>query len=60
MEEEIKSCPFCGGKGELMSEGEEWGTIWVACTLCGAESGFIDIHDGKTEKDAIDQWNMRA
>ena len=57
---EIKPCPFCGGKGEVQTEGEDWGSIWVQCQSCGAEGAWIDTHDGKTEDDAINKWNTRV
>jgi Lar family restriction alleviation protein len=56
--EEIKSCPFCGGVGELQNEGD-WGTMFVHCLSCGADGAFVDSHDGCTEQDAISKWNKR-
>ncbi len=56
---EIKNCPFCGGEGELHNEGD-WGSMWVECLSCEAEGAWVDSHDGFTEDDAIDKWNMRV
>ena len=52
----IKPCPFCGGEGEFRDEG----SMWVECQSCGAEGAWVDRHDGKTEDDAIDKWNIRV
>jgi len=56
---EIKSCPFCGGKGEFRDEGD-WGSMWIECQACGAEGAWVDRHDGDKEDDAIDKWNQRV
>lgn len=56
-ENELKSCPFCGGKAEIF--------YWqgyindechsnLTCTTCGA--GF---HDILSEEDAFKAWNRR-
>lgn len=51
MTEEIKSCPFCGGKEvKLFKEG----SIWVVeCLQCLAKVGAT------LEADALDFWNYR-
>ena len=58
MKGSIKSCPFCGGCGEIEHEqneaigGEDW--LHVVCQECGASSGwYLD------EQQAISAWNMR-
>lgn len=55
MSEELKPCPFCGGKARLRS-----GTIvtlpmhQVYCLSCGAGCGHR-----YTEAEAIEAWNTR-
>ena len=55
---EIKSCPFCGGEGEIQEE-RGW-SIWVKCQECGAEGAFVDNDYECAENDAIDKWNRRV
>lgn len=55
MGEQIKPCPFCGGKAKLM---DLWATgIAVECctTRC-----FISGPERKTKRGAIAAWNRRA
>lgn len=53
MSEELKKCPFCGGKAEMFNYSEgEW---LVHCTVC---NGMVEKWR-KTKKEAIDQWNRR-
>lgn len=51
MSEELKTCPFCGGKAYF-----EGGitVYWIKCRICGVETlGYDD------EADAVDAWNRR-
>lgn len=55
--DELKPCPFCGGKAKIRSE-----KYWqpnvrrnVICTNCFANTGWY-----KTEDEAIEAWNRRA
>ena len=55
MNEELKPCPFCGGKAEIIIE---YGTVTVGCT-----NKECDITMGKavfTDEEAIQHWNRRA
>ncbi|MET0035407.1 MAG: Lar family restriction alleviation protein [Candidatus Thiodiazotropha lotti] len=56
-ENELLSCPFCGGDGysvnECDSEYEYWG---IVCEDCHARSH--DEYDN--ERQAREAWNMRA
>ncbi len=59
--EELKPCPFCGGKATT-SEKEDvkvphgWG--WVGCQCCKA---FMDWSHGESGKRlAIEAWNRRV
>lgn len=49
---ELKSCPFCGGAGELcvLMHGS-----YCQCIKCGCELA-MSVY----KKDAIKAWNMRA
>lgn len=56
---EIKPCPFCGGKGELIMETSPHVSrprYFVACSVCGCEMPRISR---KTMK-AIEVWNRRS
>lgn len=49
--EELKTCPFCGGEAEIVISG---GDRRVDCKKCGARSDWYD-----TEAEAIAAWNRR-
>jgi Lar family restriction alleviation protein len=55
----LKPCPFCGGRGSLMStEGTDMRThYWVICQTkgCEAHTAWSD-----TERSACDNWNRRS
>lgn len=57
MSDELKPCPFCGGKGDLREAGRINGAI-VSCTECGAcvNSAWPKGCEGA----AINQWNTRT
>ena len=54
-EVELKSCPFCGGKAELLTY--DWGysvrEYWVYCG-CGCE-----LKKKHSKEEAIEDWNTR-
>lgn len=52
---ELKPCPFCGGKAELYASKVADGLRWVTCTECYASGEPCD----DTES-AIRAWNRRA
>jgi Lar family restriction alleviation protein len=52
MAEELKACPFCGGRELIMREA--W-RCWVRCCGCGAEGGY-----GDDEAEAAAKWNRRV
>lgn len=57
MSEELKPCPFCGGKAQKAPIAAEWWTTYwgVQCANCGCESpGYIDYNK------AVEVWNRRA
>lgn len=50
---ELKPCPFCGGKAEMLYGGADY--YYGKCTVCGV--------DGIKHKDfelAIEAWNRRS
>lgn len=56
MTQELKPCPFCGGKAETIENAV--GTLfWVYCRSCGARS---DSYTTEYRQKAIDAWNTRA
>jgi hypothetical protein len=57
---ELKSCPFCGSAGHLISLGETDSSLWDVICLnrrcimrSGAQISFFSAQD------AIDAWNTR-
>lgn len=70
MQNELKPCPFCGGKYTVnLSDCSEcspcvdeppcdccnWVKHLIVCNGCGAASGMYD-----TKEEAIEAWNRRA
>ena len=53
MNDELKPCPFCGGKAEFF-EDEFFCRYSVVCTECGARTYTYGV-----EQDAMDAWNWR-
>ena len=51
MSNELKPCPFCGGKAELKNDLQDR----VVCTDCRANGPYF-----LTSNDAIEAWNTRA
>lgn len=58
MDEELKPCPFCGGRAEIYSinfnlaKGIYYG---IGCVTC-----FIKIYECPTAEEAFDLWNIRV
>lgn len=68
---QLKSCPFCGGKGNLAtsySRKLEIHFVWVQCDFCGSRGKTYASpkdpgeYDWKTDGciKAIEAWNKRA
>ncbi len=45
MSEELRPCPFCGGKAKVKAaKGDYTGlTVWCACN-CGARTGGVNVN----------------
>ena len=56
---ELKPCPFCGGKAELLIQSETDGTWCVECSECGASGPGGPTAGAWSEQEAIDDWNER-
>lgn len=54
--ENLKPCPFCGGKAELETN-EDGSMLHVTCTVCYARS---DNHYAKHKNYVIQDWNKRT
>lgn len=57
MEEELKPCPFCGGKAEILDidDGENAGGSCVSCTQCLASSNV----EFEFKENFVSNWNRR-
>lgn len=51
MTEELKPCPFCGGKAEFENDNGEW---FVFCEKCGSMTVPFE-----TKPEAKETWNNR-
>lgn len=51
MTEELKPCPFCGGKAEFENDNGEW---FVFCEKCGSMTVLFE-----TKPEAKEAWNTR-
>lgn len=51
MTDELKPCPFCGGKAEFENDNEEW---FVFCEKCGSMTVLFE-----TKPEAKEAWNAR-
>lgn len=56
--EELKSCPFCGGKAHLLTSN---GSFLVECSACLTDflNGPVGVGWYRSEKDAAADWNDR-
>lgn len=76
MGSELRPCPFCGGRAELVAKSSEMVAVYVhvACSSCGARHrdqygvGWISqrpalkesLDPNEAETAAIAAWNRRA
>lgn len=54
---DLKSCPFCGGEGEIYHPNDEVSVI--TCKSCNAEGGYYGGLDSTSPEDARKFWNTR-
>ena len=62
MMEELKNCPFCGGKAALKAVNKSYGfTLWCQCS-CGARTeGYCpDTNNADNTMENIDKCKNRA
>lgn len=55
--DDIRECPFCGGKAEFQSVGASQGSYCIKCLKCWAKSIFLRGEGSKDE--LIKAWNTR-
>ena len=53
MTENLKSCPFCGGKPHFENEGSDYG-FYAVCSRCGCWTGAL-----RTKDESLKRWNNR-
>ena len=55
--EELKPCPFCGGKAAIQQDWSPFftATTYVGCLDCAASATYCEKRE-----DAIEAWNGRA
>lgn len=58
MNDNLKPCPFCGGKAELVDYGLMGRMKVVQCLVCGARTRTFDPK--VTRGNAIEAWNRRV
>lgn len=54
MNDELKPCPFCGGKAMMVN----WDADWVECSICHARSEAFTVYSSKEM--AKEAWNRRV
>lgn len=52
MKDELKRCPFCGGKASMNLNGNFY---WIACLKCLAE-----VEGSYSKIESIERWNRRV
>lgn len=59
-DEELKDCPFCGRKPEIIQTGKK--EIWIRCTSClfGAKQKVFRFGLDWLRDTLIKQWNKRV
>lgn len=59
----LKPCPFCGGKAEIIINKSKQGqTANIYCTKCSCRKTLLRYpnYEGSIEREAIETWNRRA
>ena len=58
---ELKPCPFCGGKALLSHDHAGIGASYIRCEKCGLESiRFVKSFEIASDDKAVEFWNRRA
>ena len=58
---ELKPCPFCGGKALLSHDHAGIGASYIRCEKCGLESiRFIRSFEIARDDRAVEYWNRRV
>ena len=59
---DLKTCPFCGGKAILKDNGNDFSAdgkaYYIVCTKCHAYFGNSKTH--KSSAQTVSAWNRRA
>ena len=59
--ENLKPCPFCGGKGKVMNRSGMYLSSFVFCVECGSQSREFKVSTSySSDEKAIEAWNRRA
>lgn len=59
MKYNLKPCPFCGGKGELVISISNT-ACWIKCDRCGATTMTVKAGlDYSAKEKAVELWNTR-
>ena len=59
-EKELKSCPFCGGKGKI-EHIDDTNLCYAICTKCYATAqGFLNYPGSNGEEKSVHAWNRRV
>lgn len=60
MGEQLKPCPFCGGKAEIINADECGPDAWtVHCTVCWCSSVVMTAVKDDVRGDLVAKWNTR-
>ena len=59
--DELKPCPFCGGKALLSHDHAGIGASYIRCEKCGLESiRFLKSFEIASDDKAVEFWNRRV
>ena len=58
MKEELRPCPFCGGKAKIKEPPDGW-PYSVCCVKCGAKIQGESCRED-AEQNAVGKWNKRS
>ena len=59
-EEELKNCPFCGGKAEIKSYIQKCAPFVVGCLEPLCRGNIFDCPPSVVKYIAVEKWNRRA